>query len=162
VTFATKTRAVRADTQANLPPRTTSSLDLHPARSFHARLFHDRNWRWAWLIIGVLLSSESFFVRQLLSALLLFTLVFVIAAVLIALFIGIDYGADSFVSWAVTQMRSIHFSMHHSVALLLDFRQAGQTVWYGNSRGSVTIDTLAKQEANTGATARVIETNDLG
>jgi hypothetical protein len=162
VTFPTKNGAVRADPQGDLPPRMSSSSDLHPVRSFHARLFHGRNWRWAWLIISVLVSSESFFVRQLLSALLLFTVVFVIAAVLIALFIGIDYGADSSVSWAVTQMRSIHFSMHHSVALPLDFRQAGQTVRYGDSRGSVTIDTLAKQEVDTGATAHVIETNELG
>ncbi len=68
-------------------------------------------------MIGVLVFFESFVIRQLLSALLLFTVVFVIVAALIVLFIGIDYAADSAVSWVGSQMRSIHFSMHRSVAL---------------------------------------------
>lgn len=75
-----------------------------------------RIWRLAWLIVfAVLLSLKSFFFRQLLAALLLFTVAFVIAAALIVLCVGIDYAADSAVSWAESQVRSIYFSIHHSV-----------------------------------------------
>lgn len=77
-----------------------------------------RTWHLVWLIVfAVLISLRSFFFQQLLAALLLFTVVFVIAAALIALLIGIDYAADSAVSWAESQVRSIHFSTHDSVAL---------------------------------------------
>lgn len=79
---------------------------------------YGRNWRWAWLIVfALLISLRSFFFRQLLAALLLFTAVFVVAAGLIALCVGIDYAADSAVSWAKSRVRSIHFFTHHSVAL---------------------------------------------
>src|SRR5579864_5166548 len=77
-----------------------------------------RNWRLAWVIVlVVLISLRSFFFRQLLAALLLFTAVFVVAAALSALCIGIDFAADSAVSWAESQARSIHLSTHHSVRL---------------------------------------------
>lgn len=86
-----------------------------------------RNWRLAWLItFAVLISLRSFFFRQLLAALLLFTVVFVIAAALIVLCVGIDYAADSVVSWAESQVRSIHFSTHHSVVLPDHFSPRGR------------------------------------
>lgn len=105
-------------------------------------------WHLAWVIIfAVLVSLRGFFFRQLLSALLLFTVVFVIAAALITLFIGIDYAASSAISWAESQVRSIHLSMHHSVALPPDSPLVGQTVRCGDSRGSTTIDSVAKRAA---------------
>jgi hypothetical protein len=67
-------------------------------------------------VFALLISLRSFFFRQLLAALLLFTAVFVVAAGLIALCVGIDYAADSAVSWAESRVRSIHFFTHHSVA----------------------------------------------
>ncbi len=91
-----------------------------------------RNWRLAWVIVlVVLISLRSFFFRQLLAALLLFTAVFVVAAALIALCIGIDFAADSAVSWAESQARSIHFSTHHSVRLPGRFspRGADDAMW---------------------------------
>jgi uncharacterized membrane protein len=120
-----KSWASGEDPHEALPPRLSSSSDLRPVQKRHSWLGHGRNWRWIWLIIGVLLSLKSFFVRQLLSALLLFTVAFVIAAALIALFIEIDYAADSAVSWVESQVRSIHFSMHHSVALPARFSTGG-------------------------------------
>jgi hypothetical protein len=85
-----------------------------------------RNWRLAWVIVfALLISLRSFFFQQLLAALLLFTVVFVIAAALIALCIGIDYAADSAVSWAESQVRSIHFFTHHSIVLPDQFSPRG-------------------------------------
>ncbi len=85
-----------------------------------------RNWRLAWVIVfALLISLRSFFFQQLLAALLLFTVVFVIAAALIALCIGIDYAADSAVSWAESQVRSIHFSTHYAVTLPARFSPRG-------------------------------------
>lgn len=77
-----------------------------------------RNWRLAWVIVfALLISLRSFFFQQLLAALFLFTVVFVIVAALIALCVGIDYAADSAVSWAGSRVRSIHFFTHHSDVL---------------------------------------------
>jgi len=85
-----------------------------------------RNWRLAWVIVfPLLISLRSFFFQQLLVALLLFTVVFVIAAALIALCIGIDYAADSVLSWAESQVRSIHSFTHHSVVLPDRFSPGG-------------------------------------
>lgn len=85
-----------------------------------------RNWHLTWVIIvAVFISLRSFFFQQLLAALLLFTVVFVIVAALIALFIGIGYAAESAVSWAESQVRSLHFSAHRSVALPADSRLGG-------------------------------------
>ncbi|MGH9738802.1 MAG: hypothetical protein ACRD4X_09475 [Candidatus Acidiferrales bacterium] len=67
----------------------SSASDLRPGLQCHSWLARSRNWRWAWLMIMVLALLENFFVRQLLSALFLFTVVFVIAAAVAALFIGI-------------------------------------------------------------------------
>ena len=90
----------------------------HPVHQSPSWMAHGRNWRWASLIIAVLVSLKSFFVWQLLSALLLLTMFFVIVAALIALFIVICDAAGSTVSWAESVVRSIHFSMHHYVEAL--------------------------------------------
>jgi hypothetical protein len=80
----------------------------------------------AWVIVFTLLISlRSFFFRQLLAALLLFTAVFVVAAGMIALCVWIDYAADSAVSWAESRLRSIHFFTHHSVVLPARFSPRG-------------------------------------
>lgn len=88
-----------------------------------------RNWRVACVIIfAVLVSLRSFFFRQLFSALLLFTVIFVVAAALIALFIGIGYAVDSALFWTQSQVRSMRFSMHHSVTLSA-LVSSGETVY---------------------------------
>lgn len=100
-----------------------------------------RIWRLAWLIVfAVLVSLRSFFFRQLLAALLLFTILFVVVAALIALCIGIDYAAGSAVSWAESQVRSTHCSTHHSVArpTQVSLRRLG--VQHGESRESNAAD----------------------
>lgn len=85
-----------------------------------------RSWRLAWVIVfALLISLRSYFFRQLLAALLLFTAVFVVAAGFIALCVGIDYAADSAVSWAESRVRSIHFFTHHSDVLLDRFSPRG-------------------------------------
>lgn len=109
-----------------------------------------RNWHLASvLIFVVLVSSRSFLFRQLLSALLLFTVVFVIAAALIALFIGIGYAADSAVSWAESAVRSAHFSMHHSVALPARFSAGRTDCAVRRSKRSATNDSSAARQLDT-------------
>lgn len=125
MTFPTKSPAVREDSQEALLSRTPSSSDLGPVRLCLSWLTHGPNGRWALLIIGSLLSLESFFVRELVSALLLFTAVFAVAAMLIALSFGIGYGTDLTISWVGSQVRSIHFAIHHSLALPTQCRTAG-------------------------------------
>jgi hypothetical protein len=112
-----ESRVTGNDSQKTPASQLSSSPDIHPAPRRHPWLAHGGNWRWGCLIIAVLVSLKSFFVRQLLSALLLFAVVFVIAAALIALFILIDDAADSAVSRAASGVRSIHFPMPHFVAL---------------------------------------------
>jgi len=72
--------------------------------------------RLAWVIIlAVLMASRSFFIRQLLAALLLFTMVFVTVATLIVVFVLIDDVVSWSLGWLESEARSVRF-MHFSVA----------------------------------------------
>ena len=116
-----KDRIASGSLRNALPPTRLSSRGLLAVQKVRSWLARGWTWRWAWLITGALVSLKSFFVRQLLSAFVLFTAVFAIAGALILLFIGIDYAADSAISWVESELRLIHFPAHHSVAVTARF-----------------------------------------
>jgi hypothetical protein len=74
-----------------------------------------RQQKWIWALLLMLVSIHSYFVRELLSALLLFTVLFVIVAFLVGLFVLIDHGFYSSLAWAESVARS--FQVHHSFAM---------------------------------------------
>ena len=63
----------------------------------------------------MLLSIHSYFVRELLSALLLFTVLFVMSAFLVGMFVLIDHIVYASIALAESVARS--FKVHHSFAL---------------------------------------------
>ena len=81
----------------------------------HVLIRVGRQHKWIWAILLTLVSVHSYFVRELLSALLLFTVFFVILACLVGLFVLIDHGFYSSVAWAESVARS--FRVHHSLAM---------------------------------------------
>lgn len=90
------------------------SLRSPLVRQLHFWLFRDRNWRWAAVAIVALTSWESFFVQQLLAALLLFTVVFAVVAILAVLFALIVYAVDSALLWSESAGGWIFSVMRHS------------------------------------------------
>jgi len=74
-----------------------------------------RQHKWIWAILLTLVSVQSYFVRELLSALLLFTVVFVIVAFLVGLFVLIDHELYSSLASVGSVARS--FQVHHSLAM---------------------------------------------
>lgn len=76
---------------------------------------HEHNWIWAILIMFV--SIQSYFVRELLSALLLFTILFVILGLLVGLSALMGHVLYCSVIWAESMARSFQSFVHHSLAL---------------------------------------------
>ena len=74
-----------------------------------------RQHKWIWAILLALVSVQSYFARELLSALLLFTVLFLILAVLVGLFVLIDHELYSSLAWVESVARS--FQVHHSLAM---------------------------------------------
>ena len=81
----------------------------------HVLIRVGRQHKWIWTILVTFISIQSYFVRELLSALLLFTVLFVILAFLVGLFVLIDHELYSSLAWAESVARS--FQVHHSFAM---------------------------------------------
>ena len=74
-----------------------------------------RQQKWIWAMLLMLVSIHSYFVRELLSALLLFTVLFVMLAFLVGMFVLIDHTVYASIAWAGSVARS--FKVHHSFPL---------------------------------------------
>jgi len=74
-----------------------------------------RQQKWIWAMLLMLVSIHSYFVRELLSALLLFTVFFVMLAFLVGMIVLIDHTVYASIAWAESVARS--FKVHHSFAL---------------------------------------------
>ena len=76
-----------------------------------------RKHKWIWATLVTLVSIRSYFVRELLSAFLLFTILFVILASLVGLSVLIGHVLYGSMVRAESVARSFQFSMHQSLAL---------------------------------------------
>lgn len=74
-----------------------------------------RQHKWILAILLTLVLTQSYVVRELLSALLLFTVLFVILTFLMGLFVLIDHAIYSSIGWAESVARS--FRVHHPHAM---------------------------------------------
>ena len=75
------------------------------------------NINWIWAILVTLVSIQSYFVRELLSAFLLFTILFVILGALVGLSALMGQVLYCSVIWAESMARSFQSFVHHSLAL---------------------------------------------
>ena len=71
--------------------------------------------KWIWALLVVLLSFESFFVRELLAALCLFTILYVFLAALAAMYLLIGHALYCGALWAASRGRSFHVLQQHHV-----------------------------------------------
>ena len=76
-----------------------------------------REYKWIWATLVTLVSIQSYFVRQLLSAFLLFTILFVILGALVGLSALMGQVLYCSVIWAESMARSFQSFVHHSLAL---------------------------------------------
>lgn len=91
-----------------------STVRVLEAKS-HVFIRAGRQHKWILAILLILVLTQSYFVRELLSALLLFTVLFLILAVLVGLFVLIDHELYSSIAWVESVARS--FQVHHSLAM---------------------------------------------
>ena len=75
-----------------------------------------REHKWIWTILVTLVLIQSYFVRELLSALLLFTILFVILGALVALSALMGHVLYCSIIWAGSMARSFQSFVHHSLA----------------------------------------------
>lgn len=81
-------------------------------------LFSDRGKRkWTWAILVAVVSLQSYFVRQLLSALLLFTILFAVLTGLAGLYLLIDHAVYCSIVRAEPLARSFQSLAHQHLAL---------------------------------------------
>ena len=60
-----------------------------------------RQW-WTWVLLVAFVYFQSYFVRELISALLFFTAFYLILAALVGLYILMDYGIGCAIAWALS------------------------------------------------------------
>ena len=77
-----------------------------------------RCWKRKWIgaLLVVLLSFESYFVRELLAALFLFSILYVLLAALAAMYLLICHAIDCGALWAFSHGRSFYVLLHHHIA----------------------------------------------
>jgi hypothetical protein len=71
--------------------------------------------KWIWALLVVVLSFESFFVRELLAGLCFFTIVYVFLAALAAIYLLIGHVLYCGALWAASRGRSFYVLLHHHV-----------------------------------------------
>lgn len=82
----------------------------------HVLLRDRRKRKWIWVILVALASIQSYFVRQLLAALLFFTILYVILATLVMLYILFVDALDRGTVWFESLGRSLLSLAHHHFA----------------------------------------------
>lgn len=83
----------------------------------HVLMSIGREHKWIWAILITLVSIQSYLVRELLSALLLFTMFFVILRFLVGLSALMGHVLYCSVIWAESMASSFQSFVHHSLAL---------------------------------------------
>jgi hypothetical protein len=83
----------------------------------HTFIRFGRQNRWVWTILVVLVSVRSYFVRELISVLVLFTILFVILAFLVSPFVLMGHVFYCTFFWAESVVRSFQSFVHQPLAL---------------------------------------------
>ena len=69
--------------------------------------------KWFWALLVILLSFESYFVRELLAALFFFTVFYIFLVALAALYLLMDHVLYCGALWIASLGRSFYFLLHH-------------------------------------------------
>ncbi len=80
----------------------------------------DRLKKWLWGILGALLALQIYFVRELLAALLLFTVAFVVLLGLALVFYLVQQAGQLSLAWVEPRTRSMVPKLRGALALLED------------------------------------------